>query len=298
MATLGYLGLGLMGYPMARNLLRAGHQVALWSHTSAKARRLAEEEKGIFCESPKQVAQQAECVFVCVGTSEMSEQVALGADGIIAGARPATAVVDTSTISPYRSRAIAEKLAERGIDLVDAPCTGSIPGAEKGTLTFMVGATPEVFGRVRPYLETLGNRVYHCGGPGMGLHAKLTQNLILSNILQAFCEGMVLGTKAGLDPRLMMEILDHSAARSALIAAKAPTILARDFRTFFSTKWMHKDVGLALESGMRQGVPLPLTSVTEQVFRAALAAGFGEEDFSSIIKVLEGWAGVEVTDCK
>ncbi len=294
MAKLGYLGLGLMGYPMARNLLRAGHEVALWSHTAAKARQLAEQEKAVFCESPKQVAELAEYVFVCVGSTEMSEQVTVGEDGIIAGARPGSVVVDTSTISPYRSRAIGKKLAERKVDLVDAPCTGSIPGAEKGTLTFMVGAEPGVFERVRPYFEPLGRQVYYCGGPGLGLHAKVTQNLILSNILQAFCEGMVLATKAGLDPRLMIEILDNSAARSALFAAKAPTVLARDFGTFFSTKWMHKDVGLALESGMEQGVPLPLTSVTEQVFRAALAAGLGEEDFSSIIKVLESWAGVEV----
>lgn len=298
MAKLGYLGLGLMGYPMARNLLRAGHEVALWSHTAAKARQLAEEEKGTACESPKQVAERADCVFVCVGTTEMSERVVLGDDGVIAGARPGTAVVDTSTISPYRSRAIGEKLAQHGVALVDAPCTGSIPGAEKGTLTFMVGAEPLVFQRVRPYLETLGRQIYYCGGPGLGLHAKVAQNLILSNILQAFCEGIVLAVKAGLDPRLMVEILENSAARSALIAAKAPTVLARDFSTFFSTKWMHKDVGLALESGMCQGVPLPLTSVTEQVFRAALALGLAEEDFSSIIKVLESWAGVEVKDSR
>jgi 3-hydroxyisobutyrate dehydrogenase-like beta-hydroxyacid dehydrogenase len=132
----------------------------------------------------------------------------------------------------------------------------------------------------------------------MGLHAKVTQNLILSNILQAFCEGMVLATKAGLDPRLVAEIVENSAARSALSSAKTPSVLARDFSTFFSTKWMHKDVGLALESGMRLGVPLPLTAVTEQVFRAAMAAGLGEEDFSSIIKVLESWAGVEVRSQK
>jgi len=294
MARLGYLGLGLMGYPMARNLLRAGHQVGLWSHTAAKARQLAAEEKGTFCETPKQAAESAECVFLCLGASEMCEQVTLGEDGIIAGARAGAVVVDTSTISPYCSRAIGAKLAERGVELVDAPCTGSIPGAEKGTLTFMVGAEEAVFERVRPYLEQLGRQLYYCGGPGMGLHAKLTQNLILSNILQAFCEGLTLSTKAGLDPHLMLEILDNSAARSALISAKAPSVLARDFRTFFSTKWMHKDVGLALESGMRLGVPLPLTSVTEQMFRAALAAGLGEEDFSSIIKVLESWAGVEV----
>jgi len=298
MARLGFLGLGLMGYPMARNLIRAQHQVALWSHTEAKARQLAEQEGGVYRATPRQAAESAECVFLCVGNTDMSEEVILGPGGVIEGATPGAVVVDTSTVSPYRSRAIGEALARRGVHLVDAPCTGSIPGAEKGTLTFMVGAEAAVFERVRPFFEPLGRQIYYCGGPGMGLHAKVTQNLILSNILQAFCEGLVLATKAGLDPRLVAEIIENSAARSALFSAKTPSVLARDFATFFSTKWMHKDVGLALESGMRLGVPLPLTAVTEQVFRAALAAGLGEEDFSSIIKVLESWSGVEVRSSK
>jgi len=283
-----------MGYPMARNLIRAQHQVGLWSRTAAKARQLAEQEGGECRETPRQVAESAECVFLCVGNTAMSEEVILGPGGVVEGAQPGSVVVDTSTVSPYRSRWIGEALARRGIHLVDAPCTGSIPGAEKGALTFMVGAEGAVFERVRPFFEPLGRQIYHCGGPGMGLHAKVTQNLILSNILQAFCEGMVLAAKAGLDPSLVAEIIENSAARSALFSAKTPSILARDFATFFSTKWMHKDVGLALESGMRLGVPLPLTAVTEQVFRAAIAAGLGEEDFSSIIKVLESWARVEV----
>jgi 3-hydroxyisobutyrate dehydrogenase/2-hydroxy-3-oxopropionate reductase len=294
MARLGFLGLGIMGYPMARNLIRAKHEVAVWSHTAEKARRLAEQDRAICCETPRQVAESAECTFLCVGTSEMSEQVVLGENGVIEGAQPGAVVVDTSTVSPYRSRAIAEKLAERGVHFLDAPCTGSKPGAEQGALTFMVGGEKAVFDRVKKYFDPMGRQTYYCGGQGLGLHAKLTQNLILSNLLEAFCEGLVLSTKAGLEPMLMLEILAHSAARSALLAFKAPFILRRDFQTNFSTKWMPKDVGLALESGRNLGVPLPLTAMTEQVFRAAVAAGWGEEDFCSVIKVLESWSGVEV----
>jgi 3-hydroxyisobutyrate dehydrogenase/2-hydroxy-3-oxopropionate reductase len=294
MAQLGFLGLGIMGYPMARNLLRAGHRVALWSHTAAKAKELAQTEGGVYCETPAQVGAFAECVFLCVGDTAMSREVVLGANGVAAGARPGTVVADASTISPEESRSMGATLAIRGIHFLDAPCTGSKPGAEKGTLTFMVGGDRKVFEGVRAYFEPMGKELFYCGGPGLGLHAKLTQNLILSNMLQAFNEGLVLSTKAGVDPQLMLEILNHSAARSGLIAFKAPYVFEGNFETNFSTKWMHKDVGLALESGKELGVPLPLTALTQQIFQAALSSGYGEEDMCSTIKVLEALAGIWV----
>ncbi len=294
MAQLGFLGLGIMGYPMARNLLRAGHEVALWSHTAAKARELAAAEKGVFCETPRKVAEAAECVFLCVGNTAMSEEVILGKDGLAAGARAGAVIVDTSTVSPARSRAIGEELGKRGIHFLGAPCTGSKPGAENGTLTFMVGGDRQVFDRVRPYFEPMGKQLYYCGGPGQGLAAKLTQNLILSNLLQAFNEGLVLSTKAGVDPQLMLEILNNSAARSGLIAFKAPYVFSRNFETNFSVKWMHKDIALMLEAAREAGVPLRLTSVTERMFQAALDGGLGDEDICSTIKILENEAGVEV----
>ena len=283
-----------MGYPMARNLLRAGHEVALWSHTADKARQLAEAEGGVFCETPRDAGARADCLFVCVGDSEMSERVICGPDGIIEGAKPGMVVVDAGTVSPTVSRRIGSTLASRGVKFLDAPCTGSTPGAEGGTLTFMIGGDAAVLDSVRAYFEPMGKRLYHCGGPGMGLHAKLTQNLILSNILQAFNEGIVLAAKAGVDPQLMLDILENSAARSGLISYKAPFVFRRDFKANFSTKWMHKDVGLALETGKQLGVPLPLTGLTQQLFQAALSAGLAEEDMCSTIKVLEGLTGVEV----
>src|SRR3954453_11885266 len=139
MAKLGFLGLGIMGYPMARNLMRAGHEVAMWSNTADKARQLADAEKGHFCETPKQVGEFAECIFLCVGNTEMSEQVILGKDGIAEGAKAGTVVVDASTVAPSDSRRIGAALAAKGIKFLDAPCTGSKPGAEGGNLTFMIG---------------------------------------------------------------------------------------------------------------------------------------------------------------
>ena len=294
MANLGFLGLGIMGYPMAQHLLKAGHRVALWTHTTAKAKELAKEGNGIACATPKEVAQQADCIFYCVGDTAMSEQVALGPDGIIEGAKPGTVVVDASTVSPSGSRKIGKALAEKKIDFLDAPCTGSKPGAEGGRLTFMVGGDKAVFEKVKPYFEPMGKNLYYCGGPGLGLQAKLTQNLVLSNILQAFNEGFVLATKGGVDPKLMLDILENSAAKSGLIAFKAPFVFKRDFSTNFSVKWMHKDIGLMLESGNELDVPLPLTSLTQQMFRSAIAKGYGDDDICSTIKVLEEIVGVEV----
>ena len=294
MAKLGFLGLGLMGYPMARNLLRAGHQVWLWSNTTPKARQLAAEEKGTFCATPQQVAENAECLFLCVGNTQMARQVILGQDGIIQGAKPGAVVVDASTISPSESRRIGTALKAKGVDFLDAPCTGSTPGAQGGTLTFMIGGDPAVFERVKPFLDPMGKRLYYCGGPGMGLQAKLTQNLILSNILMAFNEGMVLATKGGIDPKLMLDILDNSAAKSGLISYKAPFVFRREFEPNFSVKWMDKDISLMLESGQELGVPLLLTGLTHQLFQTAMAAGHADEDICSTIKVLEELVGVEV----
>ncbi len=295
MAKLGFLGLGIMGYPMARNLARAGHDVSAWSFTSDKGKKLASEEKTVTARAtPKDVAENSEYIFFCVGDGDMSEELVFGANGLAAGAKPGTVIVDASTVSPSASVEMGEKLKSKGVDFLGAPCTGSRPGAESGNLTFMIGGDQAVFERTKPYFEPMGKRLYYCGGPGMGLHAKLTQNLILSNLLQAFNEGLVLSTKAGVDPELMLDILDNSAAKSGLIAFKAPYVFRRDFSTNFSVKWMHKDIGLMLESAAELDIPLPLTALTQQVFRAAIASGQGDEDICSTIKVLEGITGVEV----
>lgn len=280
---------------MARNLIRAGHEVALWSHSSEKATKLAAEEKGgTACATPREVAERADFIFLCVGTTEMAREVILGGNGLIQGAKPGTVIADASTVSPSESREIGAALKAKGVDFLDAPCTGSTPGAEGGTLTFMVGGDQAVFDKTKPFFEPMGKRLYYCGGPGLGLQAKLSQNLILSNILMAFNEGMVLATKGGVDPKLMLDILDNSAAKSGLIAYKAPFVFRRDFHANFSVKWMEKDISLMLESGKELEVPLVLTGLTSQLFRTAIAMGHADEDICSTIKVLEGITGVEV----
>ena len=294
MAKLGFLGLGIMGGPMARQLAGAGHTLAVWSHSQNKARELAGSAGVAFCESPEELARESECVFLCVGDTAMSRKVILGPQGLVHGAKAGFVIVDCSTVSPLESACIAKELQQRNIDFLDAPCTGSKAGAESGTLTFMVGGPVAVFERVRPYFEPMGKSLYYCGESGMGLRAKLTQNLILGNLLQAFNEGMVLSTKAGVDPELMLDILNNSAARSGLIAAKAPAVFKRDFSTKFSVKWLAKDIRLAIDLAAALGVPLPLTSLAQQLYQAAMARGYGEDDICGSIRVLEELAGCEV----
>ena len=291
---LGFLGLGIMGYPMARNLMRAGHSVAIWSNTTAKGRKLATEENAQLCDTPKAVAEAADIIFICVGDTAMSEKVALGKLGLLAGVRSGAIVADCSTVAPSYARRAAEAFAAKGAHFLDTPVTGSKPGAEGGTLTFMIGGDPSIYEKLKPYLEPMGKQIYYCGSIGLGLHAKLTQNLVLSNLLQAFNEGLVLSTRAGVDPELMVDILSNSAARSGLVSFKAPFVFDRDFTTNFSTRWMHKDTGLMLETGAELGVPLPLTSLTRQLFQVAISEGYADEDMCSTIKVLERIAGVEV----
>lgn len=294
MAQLGFLGLGIMGSRMARHLLKAGHEVALWTHSEGKAAELAREGKGTVCATPREVAERSDFLFYCVGDSEMSRTVATGPDGILEGARPGSVTADCSTISPAVSKEIHSEFAAQGFDFLDAPCTGSTGGADSGTLTFMIGGSQEAFDRAKPYFELMGKRFYFCGDAGQGLHAKLTQNLVLGNLMEAFAEGMVLATKNGIAPELMLDILDNSAAKSAFITFKAPFILSRNFKAAFSTKWLHKDIGLALESAQASNLPLPVTAVTQQMLRISIAEGRGDEDICSTIRTLEAWAGVEV----
>lgn len=293
MADLGFLGLGIMGGPMAKHLIKAGHTVALWSHNASKATQLA-TQGGRACATPAHVASVSDCIFLCVGDTAMSREVILGKDGLIEKAKPGTIIVDCSTVSPSESRRIGEELAKKGLEFLDAPCTGSKAGAENGQLTFMVGGKKEIFEKVTPYLESMGKLLYYCGSSGMGLHAKLSQNMILGNLLQAFNESMVLSTKAGVDPEIMLDILNNSAARSTFISVKAPMVFKRDFTTNFSVKWLEKDMQLMLDSAAELNIPAPLTSLSRQMLRAAIAKGYGEDDICGSIRFLEDLTGTEV----
>jgi 3-hydroxyisobutyrate dehydrogenase-like beta-hydroxyacid dehydrogenase len=292
-AKLGFIGLGIMGGPMALNLIRAGHDVAVWSYTEGKAKILA-AQGGTACASPAEVAKRSELVFLCVGDTKMSTEVILGVSGLAAGKSGPLTIVDCSTISPSESRRMSGELAKLGIDFLDAPCSGSKGGAEGASLTFMVGGGEEVFERVRPFFELMGKQMYYCGKAGMGLQAKLSQNMILGNLLQAFNESFVLSTKGGVPPQLMLDIINNSAARSGLVAIKAPLVFQRNFEPNFSVKWLEKDMALMLQSAAELEVPTPLTALSRQKLGEAIAKGYGDDDIGGSIRVLEEVSGVQV----
>jgi len=289
----GFLGLGIMGQGMAQQLIKAGHNLTVWSHNREKAAEFSKVHSCSPGETPADVARNSHACFVCVGDTNMSREVIVGRSGLIEGAASGSLIVDCSTISPSASKQMGAELAEKGIRFLDAPCTGSKAGAESGTLSFMIGGDQAVFEEARPLFMAMGQTLYYCGGPGKGLHAKVTQNLVLGNIVEAFNEGLVLSTKGGVDPEVMIEILNNTGARSGYVAGKANSVLQREFAPTFSVRWLEKDLGLALEVGAELGVPLPATSVSQQQMRLARAMGYGDEDICGSIRALE-----QITACQ
>ncbi|QNI35332.1 NAD(P)-dependent oxidoreductase [Edaphobacter albus] len=291
--NIGFLGLGIMGAPMTLRLIQAGHHLTVWSHNREKVTRFAKANGCELADTPAEVARNSDVIFLCVGNTEMSREVILGASGLIRTARPGSLIVDCSTISPMVSKEIAVELGSKQIRFLDAPCTGSKVGAETGTLSFMVGGDKAVFEEARPLLEAMGQRLYYCGKHGKGLHAKVTQNLILGNIIQAFNEGLVLSTKGGVAPEVMIDIINNTGARSGYVAAKAETVLRGDFSPTFSVRWLEKDLALAIAVGAELTIPLPVTASSQQQLRSAIAMGYGDEDISGSIRALE-----DVAFCK
>ncbi len=289
---LGFIGLGIMGCPMAENLLKAGYSVTVFNRNRRKSEELTARGAKV-ADSPTEVGRQTRVVFLCVGDSDSVCHVA---ESLLEGVQPGSVVVDCTTISPSVSRKLAEQFRCRGVGFLDAPCSGSKKGAIDATLTFMVGGDEGVFRRVEPYLAAMGKQIFHIGAQGMGLQLKLTQNLIGALTCQAMAEGFVLAQKAGLSPSLVLEVLQASVASNPMIAAKLPQVLKRSFEPHFSLKWMHKDLGLMLESGNELNVPLPATALIHQLFGASVAMGHGEEDFAAAITLLETLAGVEVNE--
>ncbi len=289
---LGFIGLGIMGYPMAENLLKAGYSLTVYNRTRGKAEQLAALGAAVAA-SPAEVAREARVIVICVGDSAAVMEVA---DNMLPAIQPGSLVIDASTILPSVSRRIAERFRARKADFLDAPCTGSKTGATNATLTFMVGGDAAVFERAKPYMQAMGKTVIHCGAQGMGLQVKLTQNLIGALSCQAMAEGFVLARKAGLAPSLVLEVLQASVARNPLIEGKMKLVMERNFAPHFSLKWMQKDIELMLESARELNVPLPTTALVHELFGASIAAGHGDEDFAAAITLLEGLAGVEVSD--
>jgi len=291
--SVGFIGLGLMGQPMALNLVQAGYKVAVFNRTASKAEALAQAGAALAA-SPAEAARDADVVMIIVTDSAAVEEVVAGRGGVLETIRPGATVVDSSTISPTVSRRLACKVAGRQASWLDAPVTGSKHGAAKGELTFMIGGDREALDRVMPVLQVLGKKHIYCGQHGSGLGAKLAQNVIQATMVEIFSEGFVMAAKAGVRPEALFEVIQGSMARSALIDFKAPFIFKGDFTPYFALKLMHKDLQLAMENAYAQGVPMPAAAAVKEVYGAAKARGAAELDYAAVITFLEEVAGVKV----
>ena len=291
--SIGFIGLGIMGQPMALNLVRAGHKLTVYNRNSEKTEPLRQAGAQV-ASTPAAAATGADFVVIIVTDSAAVEEVLLGKDGILGSIGSGAIVIDSSTISPTVSRKMACHVAGRGAGWLDAAVTGSKHGAEKGELTFMVGGDRQAFERALPVLQVLGKKHIYCGLNGLGLSAKLAQNTIQATLLEVFCEGLVLAAKSGVAPETMQEILQSSMARAGLTDFKAPFIFKGDFTPYFPLKLMHKDLELAMEAGYAQGVPMPTLAAVKEVYAACKAQGKGDLDYAAVVTFLEDLAGVKV----
>lgn len=291
--SIGFIGLGIMGQPMALNLLKAGYKLTVYNRTPTKTAPLQHAGAEV-ASTPAEAARGANYVFIIVSDSAAVEEVVAGKGGILETLQPGAIVVDSSTISPGVSRKMACLTAGKGASWLDAPVTGSKHGAEKGELTFMIGGDRATLDRALPVLQVLGKKHIYCGVNGTGLSAKLAQNVIQSTMVEIFCEGLVLATKAGVKPEVMMEIIQSSMARATLTDFKAPFIFKGDFTPYFPLKWMHKDLTLAMEAAYAQNTPMPAASAVKEVYGSAKAQGKGDLDYAAVMTFLEELAGVKV----
>jgi len=291
--SLGFIGLGIMGQPMALNLVKAGYKVTVFNRTRDKTGPL-ERAGARVATSPADAAREADVVMMIVSDSAAVEEVVLGKGGVLETVRSGALVIDSSTISHATSRKLACHTAGKAAGWLDAPVTGSKHGAEKGELTFMVGGDREAFDRALPVLKVLGKKHIYCGTHGLGLAAKLAQNVIQSTMVEVFCEGFVMAAKAGLQPQVLMEVIQGSMARAALTDFKAPFIFKGDFTPYFPLKLMHKDLELAMENAYALNVPMPTAAAVKEVYGVAKAQGKGDLDYAAVITFLEELAAVKV----
>jgi 2-hydroxy-3-oxopropionate reductase len=293
MTTVGYIGLGLMGAPMARNLMKAGHKLVVHNRSRAIVDELA-AEGATPASSPKKVAAQVDVVFTNLPDSPDVELVALGPDGILSGAHSGLIMIDNSTIKPETSRKIAARLAEAGVAALDAPVSGGDIGAKAGTLTIMVGGPEEAFKKALPLLQAIGKTITYIGESGAGQVTKAANQIMVVAQMVGMAEALVLAQKSGVNPQRVVAAISRGAAQCWALDNKAPRIFRRELNPGFKAYMQHKDLNIVLDTGNAYGVPLPLTATAQQLYRAMLAAGNEGLDNSAVITVLEALAKVTV----
>jgi 3-hydroxyisobutyrate dehydrogenase-like beta-hydroxyacid dehydrogenase len=290
----GFIGLGIMGSRQAANLRRAGFELTVFNRTRATAEAWVAQHGGVVADTPAAVAQASAVVITMVVDGSQVDDVLLGPEGAVHGARAGALFVDMSTIAPTDTRRIGAVLAERGVAFIDAPVTGSAPRAQDGTLTIMCGGATADVARARPLLEAMGGLVVHVGDLGQGEMAKLVNNAVAAANGATVAQALLVARATGVDLDALVEVMGAGSGASAMLALKAAPMRAHDYTPLFKLQHMLKDVRLCLEEGQRAGVPFPAATAAHEALTAALGRDLGDSDFAAIVEVFEGLAGVRL----
>ncbi|MGA3298715.1 MAG: NAD(P)-dependent oxidoreductase [Candidatus Acidiferrales bacterium] len=281
--TIGFIGLGLMGGPMASNLVKAGFPVTVWNRTASKAESLVKQGAKL-AGNPRAAALQADVLITIVSDPAALEEVLWGANGAIEGLRRGSLYIDSSTVSPDLARRVAKVCADRGVEFLDAPVTGGNWGAEKGELLYMIGGDAKVFDRAKPVLDVLGKKFFLLGPNGAGQTVKLGMNLILAMQVDALAEALAVVTAAGVEGERLVEVLQSSMGRTALLDIKAPLMLKHEYKASFPLRLMQKDLRLALEMAREHGVTLPAAAAAYGTYTTVKDSSNDDPDYAGIMR--------------
>ena len=284
MAKLAFLGLGVMGYPMAAHLLGAGHDVTVFNRTTAKAEKWASEIGGGFAATPREAAEGADFVMACVGNDDDLRSVALGEDGALAGMKEGAIFVDHTTVSAIVTKELAAEATAQGKGWVDAPVSGGQAGAENGQLAIMCGGEPAHFDAAKPVVAAYSKASVHFGPVGSGQMVKMINQICIAGLVQAMSEGIYMAMKAGLDAKQVADLVSQGAGGSWQLANRAGTMVDNEFNHGFAVDWMRKDLGIALAQGKEMGLSLPVTAMVDQFYGEVQQLGGGRWDTSSLIQ--------------
>jgi 3-hydroxyisobutyrate dehydrogenase-like beta-hydroxyacid dehydrogenase len=287
---IGFAGLGLMGSRMARHFLDKGFPLTVWNRTPERCRPLADAGAKV-ARTPRELAEASDVVVSCVSDPAAVERLVFAEDGVLAAARPGFRYLEASTISPELSRRVAEAIRVKGGDALEAPVTGSKLGAERGTLLLMTGGRRETHDELLPVMMAMGGKAIYCGETGQASVMKLIGNTLISFMLEGLCEGLVVGQRTGLSIETMIEVVMASGFASPYFTFKGGAIARRDFDQHFSIDLLVKDQTLMLAEAASRRVPMPGLAAVREVFQAARAQGWGQEDIAAVVKALEKAAG-------
>ncbi|WDY55520.1 NAD(P)-dependent oxidoreductase [Vibrio fluvialis] len=285
--NVAFIGLGVMGFPMAGHLSQAGYCTNVFNRTESKARQWAQQFSGEFFSTPKAAATKCDIVFLCVVNDDDVRSVVYGDNGVLAGMEPGSVLVDHTTTSAELAEELANACQEKGIAFIDAPVSGGQAGAENGALTIMCGGEPAVFERIAPVMKSYGKQAALMGKHGQGQRSKMVNQICIAGVLKGLSEGLLLAQKAGLDIGQLVEVLKHGAAGSWQMENRAVTMSQGQFDFGFAIDWMHKDLNICLREAKQMGIELPLTQQVDSEYQTLQQQGLGRMDTSALFKIYQ-----------